>query len=76
MPTCHTDSGLCQAVTVIAQRHCYLLNILEVASRPASCNCPCQQLAADTVYVLAIVCCHVPAVLRLLTLVPEPLRLR
>ena len=56
--TCHADTGLCQAVTLVAQRHCYLLDTLKVASRPASCKCPCQQLAADTVYVLTIARCH------------------
>ena len=58
LPTCHTDTGLCQAVALVAQRHCYLLDTLKVASGPASCNCPCQQLAADTVYVLTTACCH------------------
>ena len=58
LPTCNADSGLCQAVTLVAQRHCYLLNTLKVARRPASCNRPCQQLAADTVYVLTVACCH------------------
>lgn len=53
--TCQADAGLCLVVTVIAERYCDLLNILKVAGRPAGCNCPCQQLAADTVYVLTAV---------------------
>ena len=59
--TGNADLRLSCRLTPIPECHCYLLNALQAAARPAGCDSPRQQLAAYAENVLATAGCHAEA---------------